>query len=1627
MCLVPFLLKAQIKVSYTFDHDSVCSGTPVKFTSKVLSDNTSPKFFTWNFGDGFTSKVANPVHTFDPFGCGINKFLVRLTVTDTTGGISRSDSYDSTVYVVRRPNPQLTDLANDIDFSNCDNSPTPETAVFPVRVQNNTFFTECILSYTLDWGDGSPLLTSLQMSNFPIDHTYAKLGAFNLTITALAANGCNGKTVYVVKNQSNPAVGLASGGGTGGCAPQTYSFTIANDTLNSPGTTYLWNFGDNSPQILWTRDSVLVNNRKILHTFTTNSCGRANNEFITTVTASNSCSSTSATIGSIKMWSPPEANFEISPPLGCENSKLFCFNNTTVPGAYGSNCDPSTTYLWDFGKGITSTAKNPPCRIYPESGPQPVTLTATNKCSSTTITKQAEVQKLPVAAAEADTNSGCVPFTVKFTNKSTDTTKLQYYWSVNQSEGWRFSNNSYSNTKDPELEFTKAGTYIVDLEAFNSCGNSHTTIAITARDIPSVALPIIADECFPFTYSGNASYLNNGNTISSYQWSVNPASGWSFISPSNSGSQNPQILFSQAGKYNITVKATNACGTGDSISNRFEIQTPLQVTVGNDTTVCINSGGFKMAAFPSGGTWSGNNVSSTGIFSPLVSGDFTLTYSLGSGTCLRQDQVLVRVLQIPVVNAGADMEVCVNHGTITLTGSPVGGTWSGTGITSGAPGVFDPLITVPGIFPVTYSYTDPSSKCANSDVLLITVMPYPDVKAEDVTLCNQPIPEQLNASPAGGTWSGPNVSPDGIFTPNAIGNFDLNYTFIDINGCSGSDPMRVTVIKPDTTVSAGNDMSICSSESITLTGNPLSGTWTGTYISQGGFFDPLMAGDYKLVYSTGTGSCFRADTTLVTVRPSPKADFTASTVCFGETTVFDDRSQGGGANIASWLWEFGDNGYSRFQHARHNYLAPGTYQARLMVQNSSNCTDTIVKPVEVLKLPVVDFNFSLPACTGVPVNFINHSSNAQSYFWEFGDGNTSSQFEPAHIFTTEGSYKVRLRATTGSGCHYSDSSLITITGPPPKPVFQLSVKEGCSPLTVRITIDPAHYNLGSSYNWDFGNGIISNVLTPPDSLTFTGSLTGDTVIYIRFASFNACNYFVFSDSVLVHAKPLSRFEMLHEWDCSPVEVLLRNVSTGFPHSLYWDFGDGMSSTETEPLHTYTTGSGSTVYHISLVARNGCGSDTITKDLLVKPKTVHAYFTVGNFKGCEGDPFCFRNYSTDASKLGISNISWNFGDGHGSSDENPCHIFSNAGTYIAKLTVYNGCGYDDTSDTIEIMPVPHIAVSSRNNACAGDPVSFSYTSDVEIAGKVWYFGDGDSSILSNPNHAYRHGGNYQVLLKGTSAFGFPACVGTADKQLLIYPTPEASILPDTSGCVPLQITFRGDPGSLHLWNFGDNSAVSSNPTHVYNSPGVFMVKLVSENNSGCMDSDSIPITVLPSPVSRFTYTTSGGYPEYLAFTNTSVGTTACYWDFGNGRETTVCAPGELVEYSRNDSYTITLVTQNQLGCADTASALFTTSFKGLFVPNALIPEHPDPDENLFLPKGIGLVEYTIQIFDTWGNLIWQSSALQDGMPAEGWNGRDAGGRLYPQDVYAWRATAKFIDGTYWSGKNGKNYGTVTLIR
>jgi len=147
------------------------------------------------------------------------------------------------------------------------------------------------------------------------------------------------------------------------------------------------------------------------------------------------------------------------------------------------------------------------------------------------------------------------------------------------------------------------------------------------------------------------------------------------------------------------------------------------------------------------------------------------------------------------------------------------------------------------------------------------------------------------------------------------------------------------------------------------------------------------------------------------------------------------------------------------------------------------------------------------------------------------------------------------------------------------------------------------------------------------------------------------------------------------------------------------------------------------------------------------------------------------------------------------------------------------------------------------------------------------------------------------------------------------------------------------------------------------------------------------------------------------------------------------PPIVHQYDMDGNYTITLVSWNEYGCQDSAMFEYEFVFKSLYVPNAFAPASGNPNVTKFQPRGIGLKSYLIQVYDTWGNIIWESTRLDDdGRPVEGWDGTYKG-KLLPQDVYMWRVKAMFRDGTVWEGESVGNMsglsreaqGTVTLVR
>ena len=297
-------------VDFTFT-DNQCSGDSVLF-----STTSSGVTYTWNFGDGGTSSQQNPTHTYISFGCSAQSFNVSLTIIGSNGC---STTLIKPVIIKQQPKAIFIDpLASDPTdpttyFNNC-NSASVDNQIFGIYLSLDNSSSNCN-SYIINWGDGTPNenLASIPyyspvVSTNPPDgiyHNYAVLGTYTMSITSINSNGCNTVYSYPVKNISNPSGGIVSPGGTTNlCIPSNpLNFGISGWN-NSPGTNYSVNWGDGNIEPIITQSQInafmalnpLLTNYPVYHSYSTASCPISVSGFTVTLTISNSCGSTTATV-----------------------------------------------------------------------------------------------------------------------------------------------------------------------------------------------------------------------------------------------------------------------------------------------------------------------------------------------------------------------------------------------------------------------------------------------------------------------------------------------------------------------------------------------------------------------------------------------------------------------------------------------------------------------------------------------------------------------------------------------------------------------------------------------------------------------------------------------------------------------------------------------------------------------------------------------------------------------------------------------------------------------------------------------------------------------------------------------------------------------------------------------------------------------------------------------------------------------------------------------------------------------------------------------------------------------------------------------------------------------------------
>ena len=857
-------------------------------------------------------------------------------------------------------------------------------------------------------------------------------------------------------------------------------------------------------------------------------------------------------------------------------------------------------------------------------------------------------------------------------------------------------------------------------------------------------------------------------------------------------------------------------------------------------------------------------------------------------------------------------------------------------------------------------------------------------------------------------------------------NYDTLYKTITVN----SSP-QVSFSVVDDTLCAGSTFTFNNSSDLGISNYWEFGDGNDSYLtSPTHIYD--SAGNFTVIL-TGTSltnDCPAYDSVLLVVLPYPEVTGTPdiNNGCIPLTVNFSNTVNSTGY----FTWDFGDGNTSSQANPTHTYTTDGYYNVFVRFEDLSGCVDSFDFDVNPYPVPQAGFSIiQLDTCV-LPANFdfSNSSLGATNYTWTFGDSsNQNLQTNPAHTYTNDGSYDVKLHVSNTYGCEDSIVNTLSIN-PVPNASFNALQLDTC--------VLPASFSFNNSsngalaYTWDFGDGSTSNI--PSLTYNYTSAGTYNVKLY-------SMNMFGCMDStnttVSVLPVPDVSFNFTKYDSCIlPSNYGFTNTSSG-ASSYLWSFGQLGNSIQNNPAFTFTNDG---IYEVKLIGLNSYGcSDSMISYINVLP-IPNADFSLDQAVGCEPFSAVFLNTSQNTNYY-----NWDFGDGNTGSFFNGFHSYTNAGSYTIKLVVedLNGC-LDSTFSNVTVNPSPTADLTYVTSDPCYLPIDVFFTNaSVGAIAFEWDFGNGQTSTITHPSTVYDTIGIYNLQLIASNSYN---CTDTLNDPFSVFynQVPNANFTFDDTIC--LRDTSLFNSTSLYadsiVWNLGNGlQSTGDSIAMVYDTPGQYTITMYAYNTgSGCSDTaaGNSTLVVLPSPIADFDYNQefSSTQPRagVVEFTNLSVGATVYWWDFENGDGTNNPNPTYNYAYSEDGTHTYILYAYNDEGCVDSASMEFVVNFrKALFVPNAMYVGHPDFEVSHFVPKGTGLETYHIEIFDTFGNVIWESDALDDeGKPTGAWDGTFKGITV-EQDVYVWKVEATYKDETPWEGKYYwdedvmRKTGTVTVIR
>ncbi|MCF8413523.1 MAG: PKD domain-containing protein, partial [Melioribacteraceae bacterium] len=696
----------------------------------------------------------------------------------------------------------------------------------------------------------------------------------------------------------------------------------------------------------------------------------------------------------------------------------------------------------------------------------------------------------------------------------------------------------------------------------------------------------------------------------------------------------------------------------------------------------------------------------------------------------------------------------------------------------------------------------------------------------------------------------------------------------------------------DLTVAAGDNVKFDAAKSIDPDGEISSYTWDfGNGLIKNGlsvnhtFSEP---GQYpvtlKISDDASVENSYSEDLLIVNVNYPPKADAGADkNVAKGELILFSGQgSSDQDGQIIKYEWDFGDGEKGVGANVSHVYSEAGRYSVKLTVTDNSGTTSASTSDdllVNVNSAPTANAGSDIVVTRGT-VQFDGSGSTDSeggnlSYLWDFGDGNTSNEKSPSHLYNNSGEYLVKLIVTDNSGTknNRSTDQLKVIVNQ--KPIADAGPDRTVVP-NQKVQFDGSNsFDPDGEivkYVWDFGDGntaegkIVEHLYENSGSYSVTLRVEDNT---------GHESAYDFDESALVVNKAPIADAGLDIVTYPGKEVLLTGVNSkdedGSIVSYSWTISGFNETHNQRDVKRSFEKSG--VYKATLTVKDNSGlSNSISTDfVLIRVNETPVADAGENIKSCNSIITFDASQSVDADGDALNYI-WDFGDG--SPTENGVkviHDFVNGGNFPVTLTVDDGLGLPNSTSTstitVSINQPPLADAGADRIICAGNVAIFngSASSDPEEGVLVYYwdFGDGTTAEGINTTKSYSAGGIYEVTLKIEDDSGLP-CNSDVDRLVVkVVEAPVANAGQDITVCANSEVKFDGSKSTdfdgvvnSYFWNFGDGTTGGgASPTHIFSQSGKYKVTLTitGDVTEGCdnSDTDELIVNVIAAPEAKFT--------------------------------------------------------------------------------------------------------------------------------------------------------------------------------